>query len=444
MQEDSSVPGLPRRFASPMVIIGILFFVFGFVTWLGAILIPYLQIACQLNIFESYLVTFAFYISYFIMAIPISPVLSRTGYKKGISLGLLFMAIGSLLFIPAAINRQYLLFLVGLFVQGMGLTLLQTAANPYVTILGPRESAAKRMSFMGMCNGVAAVLGPLVLGSVILENADKIGEQAKLLSPAERIVLLDELGRRVILPYAIITIVLVLLAVLAFFSGLPEINSDPEEDAMMEAEIAAVAAVPGGATVPALAQGGKAKTSIFQFPHLLLGVLTLFLYVGVEVIAGDTVINYGVYYHIPLSSSRYFGSLTQIFMLIGYLVGAVCIPKYLSQEKALRYSSVLGIFFALTALMTSGAVSVVFVSLCGFANAMIWPSIWPLAISGLGKFTKIASSMLIMAIGGGAILPLLYGYLAGKFDKHHAYWIVIPCYLAILLYAYKGHKVRTT
>ncbi len=417
---------MKRRFNNPMIIIGILFFVFGFVTWLGSVLIPYLKIACQLNNLESYLVAFAFYISYFIMAIPTSPVLRLTGYKKGISLGLFIMALGSMLFIPAAMTRHYSLFLAGLFGQGMGLTILQTAANPYVTILGPRESAAKRISLMGMCNGIASVLGPLLLSSVILKDADSIGIKVKSLDPLQRNLILDDLARRAIMPYTIIMIVLVLLAVLALFSGLPEMKSDPEEDALVEAEMLA----------------GPAKTSIFHFPHLLLGAFTLFLYVGVEVLSGDTIIGYGLYQGIPLSISKNFSSLTMINMLVGYLVGAICIPKYISQEKALRYSSILGLFFVSIALFSSGLFSVIFIALLGFANAMIWPSIWPLAISGLGRFTRTASSLLIMAIGGGALLPLLYGWLADRFDKQHAYWMIIPCYLVILYYSWKGHKLR--
>jgi FHS family L-fucose permease-like MFS transporter len=437
MQAESPALVMPSRkgLSSPMVIIGILFFVFGFVTWLGSVLIPYLQIACQLSNTGSMLVAFAFYISYFIMAIPSSLVLKRTGYKNGISLGLYIMAAGSLIFVPAALTREYYLFLTGLFVQGTGLAILQTAANPYVTILGPRESAAKRISIMGICNGIAASTAPILLGAVTLKDADGIREKAKHLQGIQLTTLLDTMAHRAILPYVMMMVVLFLLAIWVRFSGLPEMDKDPEEDVVPETEPAE-----GAHISPA---PGIRKTSVFQFPHLVLGVFTLFLYVGVEVISGDTIINYGSFQGIPLSTSKFFTSCTMINMLIGYIIGVIAIPKYLSQEKALRYSSVVGIVFALIALFTNGVLSVVFVSLLGLANALIWPSIWPLALEGLGKFTKTASSLLIMAIGGGAILPLLYGWLAYKFDRHEAYWMVIPCYLAILFYAYKGHKIRT-
>jgi FHS family L-fucose permease-like MFS transporter len=405
----------------PIFIIGILFFVFGFVTWLGSVLIPYLRIACQLNNFASYLVAFSFYISYMVMAIPAASVLKLTGYKKGMSLGLFIMAVGSSIFIPAAFMRTYPLFLTGLFVQGTGLAILQTAANPYITILGPLESAARRISIMGICNGIAGVIAPLILGAVILKDADGIKASIADMPAVQKMEILNNLSHRVIFPYAIMAIVLVLLASLVLFSGLPELDADAEDEAVASANID--------------------KTSIFQFSHLLLGVLTLFLYVGVEVIAGDTIINYGSSQGIPLSSAKFFTSCTLSLMLAGYAIGIIVIPKYISQVKVLKLSAVMGLIFVSMALLTSGYVSVACIALLGLANSLVWPSIWPLAINGLGRFTKIGSSLLIVAIGGGALLPLLYGWLADVFSPHHAYWIVVPCYLCIWYYAKAGHKV---
>ena len=405
----------------PIFIIGILFFVFGFVTWLGSVLIPYLRIACQLNNFASYLVAFSFYISYMVMAIPAASVLKLTGYKKGMSLGLFIMAVGSSIFIPAAFMRTYPLFLTGLFVQGTGLAILQTAANPYITILGPLESAARRISIMGICNGIAGVIAPLILGAVILKDADGIKASIADMPAVQKMEILNNLSHRVIFPYAIMAIVLVLLASLVLFSGLPELDADAEDEAVASANID--------------------KTSIFQFSHLLLGVLTLFLYVGVEVIAGDTIINYGSSQGIPLSSAKFFTSCTLSLMLAGYAIGIIVIPKYISQVKVLKLSAVMGLIFVAMALLTSGYVSVACIALLGLANSLVWPSIWPLAINGLGRFTKIGSSLLIVAIGGGALLPLLYGWLADVFSPHHAYWIVVPCYLCIWYYAKAGHKV---
>jgi MFS transporter, FHS family, L-fucose permease len=404
----------------PIFIIGILFFVFGFLTWLGSVLIPYLRIACELNNLASYLVTFAFYISYMVMAIPSASLLEHTGYKKGMSIGLFIMAVGAALFIPAALSRSYPLFLAGLFVQGTGLAILQTAANPYLTILGPLESAARRISIMGICNGIAGVIAPLLLGAVILKDADGIKTSVAGMNAIEKNEVLNHLAQRVIFPYSVMTVVLILLAFLIIFSGLPEIDADAEDESV--------------------ASANTNKTSIFQFPHLLFGVLALFLYVGVEVIAGDTIINYGSSLGIPLSSAKFLASCTLSLMLAGYVIGIIVIPKYISQVRVLKLSSVMGLVFISLALLTKGYVSVIFIALLGLANSLVWPSIWPLAINGLGRFTKIGSSFLIVAVGGGALLPLLYGWLADKFSPHQAYWVVVPCYLCIWYYAKAGHK----
>lgn len=407
----------------PIIIIGVLFFVFGFVTWLGSVLIPYLQIACQLEDWAAYLVAFAFYISYAVMAIPAATVLKFTGYKKGMSVGLAVMAVGAALFIPAAFIRSYPLFLTGLFVQGTGLAILQTASNPYITILGPQQSAARRISIMGICNGVAGVVGPLLLGATILDGADGIKAQMVTMSPAQKIDTLNNLAHRVVLPYSIIAAVLLLLAVLVLLSSLPELDTDAED--------------------AQVATANTHKTSILQFPHLLLGVFTLFLYVGVEVIAGDTIIKYGVSQGIPLSNARFFASYTQVCMLAGYLIGIVAIPKYISQTNVLKISPLVGLLFVGLALVTNGFLSVVFIALLGLANSLVWPAIWPLAINGLGRFTKIGSSLLIIAIGGGAVLPLLYNWLASHpgITPHYAYWLVVPCYICIWLYAKVGHTI---
>lgn len=416
------ISDLSKILTKPITIIGILFFVFGFVTWLGSVLIPYLKIACELNNLESYLVAFSFYISYLVMAIPSAWVLKITGYKKGMSAGLALMAIGSIIFIPAALTRTYIIFLIGLFVQGTGLAILQTASNPYITILGPRESAARRISVMGICNGIAGIIAPVILGSIILDNADLIQKNLINLTEGQKLLELQSLADRVILPYLVITLILIALAIFVYFSNLPEADTDHEDEELAAANIN--------------------KTSILQFPHLLLGVFTLFLYVGVEVIAGDTIISYGASEGIPLTTAKYFTSATLSAMLAGYLIGIISIPKYIKQETALIVSAVLGILFALTAVFTSGLTSVIFIALLGLSNSLIWPSIWPLAIADLGRFTKIGSSLMIMAVGGGALLPLAYGHLADIFNNRDAYWIVVPCYLMILYYSVYGHKIR--
>ncbi|MBO9619145.1 MAG: sugar MFS transporter [Niabella sp.] len=411
---------IPYRKA--IVSIGLLFFVFGFITWLCSILIPYLQLACELNNFQAQLVSFAFYISYFVMAIPAGKVLKKTGFKNGIALGLLVMALGSLLFIPGAFTRQYWIFLTGLFIQGIGLAILQTASNPYVAILGPRESAARRMSIMGICNGVAGILAPLILGRLVLADADATKIKLEQLGPAERLVALENLATRVINPYLVIFAGLLLLSFWFFRISLPE-PAEEEDDAA------------SGSTT-------AMPTSILSYPHLILGVLTLFVYVGVEVIAGNTIIGYASSVGIPMAKAQFFTSLTLLCMLLGYLIGIICIPKIFSQTQGLKASAVLGILFAGAAIGTHGTLSVIFIALLGLANSLMWPSIWPLAIADLGSYTKTGSALLVMAIAGGAVIPLLYGKLSDSWSPAMAYWIVLPCYLMIAFYGWYGHKIR--
>ncbi len=413
-----------NSYLMPMIIIGALFFIFGFVTWVNGTLIPYLKIACELQTdFESYLVATAFFIAYTVMAIPSSFVLTKTGYKKGMSLGLFIMAIGAILFVPAAEARNFNLFLIGLFIIGSGLALLQTASNPYVSIIGPIESAASRISIMGVSNKIAGIIAGLVFGYIALSDADALVASLQTMDEAAKNAQLDELASRVIVPYIIISAVLLVLAIAILFSSLPDLKDDGEET-----------------DTPSLSTG---KTSIFQFPHLWLGVAAIFLYVGVEVMAGDTIISYGSSLGIELSTARFFTQLTLAFMLVGYVVGIFTIPKYLSQEKALMICALLGVVFTLVAVFTSGFTSVAFIAMLGLANALMWPAIFPLAIEGLGKFTKIGSALLIMAIAGGAILPLVYGKLSEVWNSQHAYLLMVPCYFYILYFAMKGHKVGT-
>jgi MFS transporter, FHS family, L-fucose permease len=420
----SSIKKLFRDISSPVVIIGALFFVFGFLTWISAVLVPYLKIACELSNFQSYLVAFSFYIAYFFMSVPSGWFLEYTGYKKGMTAGLVIMAIGSLFFVPAALTRTYGLFLTGLFIQGAGMALLQTASNPYVTIIGPIESAARRISIMGICNGVAGVIAPAVLGFVALKGADELVQKVSTMTPFEKSQELNALATRVIIPYILIMVSLLLLAVFLYLSKLPDINPE-EENAIAD-------------------EGSANKTSVFQFPHLMLGVLAIFLYTGVEVIAGNTIISYGVFLKIPIATAKFFSSFTIFAMLVGYVIGIIMIPRYASQKDALIVSAIAGVIFAITAMATTGFTSVMFIALLGLANSLMWPSIWPLAITELGKFTKAGSSMMVMAISGAAVLPLLYGKLADVYSAKAAYWIVIPIYLYVLFFALKGHKIRAS
>lgn len=408
-----------------IVIIGLLFFVFGFVTWLNGTLIPFLKLACQLNNdIQAFFVTFAFYMAYFFLAIPSSMILKKTGFKNGMSLGLLVMAIGSLVFVPAANARSFGLFLTGLFIQGMGLALLQTASNPYISIVGPIESAAKRISIMGICNKIAGMLSPIILGALVLKNAGSIETAiSQTNDSAVKESLLNELAGRVITPYIIMTVVLVLLAFMIKQSALPEIDTD-QEDANYKSAVE--------------------KNSVLAFPHLLLGVLCLFLYVGAEVMAGDAIGAYGREMGMPLDETKYFTTFTLFAMLLGYIIGIFTIPKYLTQQKALAISAVSGIVFSLLAFATTGYLAISFIALLGLSNALMWPAIFPLAISGLGRFTKTGSALLISGIAGGALIPLLYTTLKDKeiLSNSLSFMVcMVPAYLYILYYALRGYKV---
>lgn len=414
----------PANYRTSILIIGMLFFIFGFITWLNSILIPYLKIACELNTFQSSLVAFAFYISYLFMALPSSWILKRTGFKNGMMAGLLVMAAGALVFIPAALTRTYAIFLSGLFIMGTGLAILQTASNPYITIIGPRESAATRISIMGICNKLAGALAPLILAYFILNDGDAFVAQLKTLSGPAKETILDELASRVVIPYIIIAASLALLGVLVRFSSLPEVETEPEPIDIKETE--------------------KGRKDIFDYPHLWFGAIALFFYVGAEVMAGDMIIRYGISLGIPIAQAKIFTTYTLIFMIIGYvLIGLILVPKIISQRTALSLSAILGIIFTLLAIFTDSKTSVMFIALLGFANALIWPAIWPLAIHNLGNYIKTGSSILIMMISGGAVLPMLWGSISDVFPDHpqNAYWLCVPCYLFILYYALDGYKI---
>jgi FHS family L-fucose permease-like MFS transporter len=439
-----AAPMSRKNYIVGMTVIAIFFFIFGFVTWLNGILIPFLRTACELTNFQAYFVTTAFYISYFVMSLPSAALLKKTGFKSGMSIGLWIMAAGALVFIPAALSRNYGVFLLGLFIQGTGMALLQTASNPYVTIIGPRESAAKRISMMGIANKFAGAIAPIIIGAHILKDSHVLDKQlAETTDALVRAGILDQLATRVINPYIIMAVILVALGFLLRFAHLPEVDTEAEE--------------------PSLGETNVNKSSIWHFPHMIIGAIALFFYVGVEVIAGDSIIRYGQSLSIDMSSAKYFTSLTMLGMILGYIMGIIFIPRMLSQVNALRISAILGLVFTLGAVLTPSSniltmpfrdlvtfdsvtltipVTVLFVALLGLANALVWPSIWPLALNGVGRYTKIASALLIMSVVGGALIPLAYGKLADIFTTQTAYWICLPSYLILLYYSLHGYRLK--
>ena len=415
----------------PIVIIGMMFFVFGFATWINAMLIPYFKIACELTNLQAYFVTFAFYISYLVMSVPASYLLKRVGFKNGMMIGFWVMATGAFVFIPAALTRTYAVFLLGLFLIGIGLAILQTAANPYVTILGEKERAAQRISIMGICNKGAGIIAPLLLAAVILKPGDQaLFKSIPLLDPLLRSQVLDELIRRVVVPYACVGCILTILGFAVRFSPLPEMENFRGE--------------PAG-PVP------ENKTNIFAYPHLILGGLAIFVHVGAQIIAVDSIIGYAQGMGLSLPEAKSFPSYTLFATICGYLLGISLVPRFITQLAALRICTLLGIVFTLLVALAEGStnyhghqlqISIWFLVSLGFANSMIWAGIWPLALDGLGKHLKLGASVLIMGLSGNAILPLLYGYLADHYSLRGGYWIMLPCYVFLVFYAFYGYRVK--
>jgi len=407
---------------SSIAIVGVLFFLIGFFTWLNGPLITFVKLAFELDEVGAFLVLMVFYLSYFFLALPASWILRRTGMKKGLSLSLLVMAGGAALFGEFATQRWYPGALGGLFVIGSGLALLQTAINPYISILGPIETAARRIALMGICNKVAGMLAPVLIGTLVLHGIGDLSTAVEQADAATRAALLNDFAAKIHAPYLAMAGVLVVLAVAVLFSPLPELKTSEAN------------ASPAGAD-------GMQRSSIFQFPHLWLGVLCLFVYVGVEVMAGDAIGTYGHGFDLPLDQTKMFTSLTLGAMLVGYVVGLLLIPRVVSQSRYLSISASLGVLFCLGAYFTHGYASVAFVALLGFANAMMWPAIFPLAIRGLGRFTETGSALLVMGIAGGAIIPQAFAVLKQHIDFQLVFLLLmVPCYLYILFYSVIGHR----
>ena len=405
-----------------IAIIGALFFIFGFVTWLNGPLITFAQLAFELDEVNAFLILTAFFLSYFFLAIPSSWILKRTGMKKGLALGLFTMAVGAALFGEFCTQRWYPGALGGLFVIGGGLALLQTASNPYISILGPIESAAQRIAVMGICNKIAGMLAPIAIGMLVMQGIGELSAQVAAADAATRDRLLDAFAAKIHAPYLAMAGLLALLAIGVLFSPLPEID-------------------PKTANATTASDDAAGDRGILRFPHLWLGALCIFAYVGAEVMAGDAIGAYGKAFGLPLDHTKFFTSFTLGAMLLGYVAGLVAIPRLVSQQVYLTWSALLGVLLVTGAFLTEGYVSVGFVAALGFANAMMWPAIFPLAIQGLGRHTELGSALLVMGIVGGAIIPRLFAGLKQDHDFQLVFLLLmVPCYLYILFFAVRGHR----
>ena len=431
-----TLPRTGMQSLMPILTIGLLFFIFGFVTWLNGALIPFLQMVCELSEMEALFIAFCFYVAYVVMALPMAKILEVTGYKKGMSLGLAMIAIGCLLFVPAALSKTFAVFLIAQFVVGSGLTILQTASNPFIVHLGSQDSAAARIAFMGLLNKFAGVLAPLLFTALVLGNFSDVSQVSLAQLPeAERAAQLNEMSSQLIQPYIGMAIALGILALGLMRVNLPNIQFESNDS-----------------------NDSTQVSGVLQFPHLVLGAITLFCYVGVEVIAGDTIGLYGS--SLGVANATSLTSFTMTAMVAGYFLGLFCIPRLISQSKAMLLSGVLGLVFTVGIMLGSdqshsiSAIlwgwtgiqtlpdTVALIALLGLANAMVWPTVWPLALADLGKFTPKGSAILIMGIAGGAILPLVYGGLSDTLDAQSAYAVMLPCYAFICYYALVGHKKR--
>ena len=359
-----------------LAMLGALFFVFGLVSWVNSILIPYFKVACELKSgVQTYLVTFAFNIAYLVMTIPAAFLLRRTGYKKGATIGLWIMAAGALLFWPAALTRTYGLFLLALFTIGTALAILQSVANPFVTIIGPYESAAKRISVMGICNKLAGILAPLIFAAIVIRPQDKVvmdQVEAGLLTGAAKDAALDGLVRGVILPYAVLAVLLFIFGIIFYKSPVQDINPDTSNSS-------------------GSSEGDR--KSVWKYPYLVLGVLALFCHLG-------------------------------------------------SQQKSLVVCTITGLVLSTLVLVLPPKASIWSLVLLGIPNSLIYAGIWPLAIRGLGRWTSLGSCLLVMALCGNAILPLLYGAASDHMSLQAAYWLLIPCFAYMIFYAVYGYKIE--
>ena len=388
----------------PMMLIGSMFAVLGFALGINAFFVPFVKQAFNISITMSYLVMTATFLSFVVFGVPSGAIIKKFGYKGGMIIAFLIMAIGFYLITPAAKVVSFPLLLLALFISGMGQTLLTGAVNTYVAILGPPESAASRIALMGICSKTFYAVASLMLA---------------LFMDLSNVHIEDT-----ILPFYIISGVLIVMGILYYFAPLPEVKAIGEEDDDSVSSSYAAS-----------------KTSIFQFPHLILGVFAIFFDIGVEYIALGTINDYATILNLP-SPANYVWFVSA-GMVIGYLFGVFFIPKLVSQGMALLISTISGIAVTIMIVLLPVGISIYFVALLGLANALMWPAIWPLAIADLGKFTKMGSSLLVTGIIGGAFLPLLFGYVADVASHQVAYLVCLPAYLYIMYFALSGNKIRT-
>lgn len=398
----------PRKsFALPLAFIGIMFFAIGFALGINSLLVPVLQTSLGISNATSYLIIAATFIPFLVFGYPAGMTIKAIGYKKTMSLSFFIFAAAFYLFILSADEKSFPLFLLASFISGAANAFLQASVNPYITILGPLDSAAKRISIMGICNKLAWPIPSIFIVWLL-------GKDVKLIG-------IEDLNQ----PFIIIIIAFIALGIMAFFAPLPEVKAAGED----------------GDNASDACPYAASKTSVFQFPHLLLGCLALFLYVGVETVSLGTLVDYASALGLPGAAN--YAWIAPIGIVIGYICGIIFIPKYMTQATALKICSILAIIGSLLVVLTPTDISIYFISFMALGCSLMWPALWPLAMADLGRFTKAGSSLLIMAMFGGAVIPTLYGWIKDIATPQQAYWLCLPCFLFILYYGIAGYKIRT-
>ena len=405
--------GLTGRYGlAPLGVAAAIFFTMGFVTWMNGPLISFVRVAFDLSDTSAFLVPMVFYFSYFLFSLPASFLARKLGLRTGLSVSLLLCAAGVALFGQFIAMRLYGGALTGLLVMGAGLSLMQVVINPLVSLLGPSERASQRIAIMGVCNKCAGILAPIVLATLVMGDIGSISQRAQeMTDPAARNALLAGFVHAIYAPYMTMAVILLVTAIGVAVCPLPDLQAAP---------------LPGPL---------ESSRRIFR-PHLVAGIAVMFLYVGIEVMAGDAIGTYGQGFGLPLSQTRFFTSLTLAAMLGGYVTGFLIVPRFVTQERLMELACMLGGLLTITAFLTHGYVSVLCVALLGAANAMLMPTIFPIAIRGAGLWTPLASALLVMAYSGGAIIPQIYVALKPVIGFQAMFaLLVLPSYLALLLYA---------
>lgn len=397
-----------NNYLFPLAIIGLFFFSIGFALGINSYLMPVLKNAMHISGAASSLLLAATFIPFLLFGIPATHCIRLIGYKRTMALSFAIFAVAFALFILAAKQNSLTWFLIASFVSGAANAVLQASVNPYVTILGPLDSAARRISCMGISNKLAWPVTTLFITLVIGKG---IGDTQ-----------LSDLY----LPFTIIIAIFLLLGVIALLAPLPDVKAAGEDESDTTASSNSYA---------------DGKTSILQFPHLLLGCLALFLYVGVETISLATATGYAQ--SLGLEGDNY-GFIPSVGMIVGYVCGVIFIPRYLSQAAAMRICAIIALVGSIAvAVVPNPVFSVCCIFLMALGCSLMWPALWPLAMADLGKFTKAGSSLLTMAIAGGAVMPWVQGLVQDAFSYQTSYWVSVPCFLFILYYGLAGYKIRT-